>query len=287
MTATTAIGSRRCARRTGQNGSSRSSTCSARRRRGWASRRSRMHSACTARRRRASWGPWPPAASSSATPATRRYRLGPRLVGLAATAVARLPVVSQARPELEQLSAATSETANLAILDRLHVVYVDQVTPAQTVVMASWVGRRSPVHASSSGKVLVAFGDPKLREALLAPAARTAHRAHGRRSRCARPPPARRRPSGVRIEQRRTRSGAGHGGGTGHGRRARDRGGQRCGPVLPVPGSGHPSPGPHRDGNRPGDRPPHGGPNQLVKADPIRGSRPTCGRSGRHRLHRP
>ena len=100
-------------------------------------------------------------------PATRRYRLGPRLVGLAATAVARLPVVSQARPELEQLSAATSETANLAILDRFHVVYVDQVTPAQTVVMASWVGRRSPVHASSSGKVLVAFGDPKLRETLL------------------------------------------------------------------------------------------------------------------------
>ena len=75
-------------------------------------------------------------------------------MGLAATAVARLPVVSQARPELEQLSAATSETANLAILDRFHVVYVDQVTPAQTVVMASWVGRRSPVHASSSGKVL-------------------------------------------------------------------------------------------------------------------------------------
>ena len=100
-------------------------------------------------------------------PTTRRYRLGPRLVGLAATAVARMPVVSQARPELEDLSAATSETANLAILDRFHVVYVDQVTPAQTVVMASWVGRRSPAHASSSGKVLVAFGDPQTREALL------------------------------------------------------------------------------------------------------------------------
>jgi DNA-binding IclR family transcriptional regulator len=88
-------------------------------------------------------------------------------VGLAATAVARLPVVSQARPELEQLSAATSETVNLAILDGFHVVYVDQVTPAQTVVMASWVGRRSPVHASSSGKVLLAFGDPHARQTLL------------------------------------------------------------------------------------------------------------------------
>jgi DNA-binding IclR family transcriptional regulator len=99
--------------------------------------------------------------------ATQRFRLGARMVGLAATAVARLPVVSQARPELEQLSAAASETVNLAILDRFHVVYVDQVTPAQTVVMASWVGRRSPVHASSSGKVLLAWGDPRARQALL------------------------------------------------------------------------------------------------------------------------
>jgi DNA-binding IclR family transcriptional regulator len=100
-------------------------------------------------------------------PGSKAYRLGARLVGLAATAVARLPVVSQARPELEWLSAQTSETANLAILDGHHVVYVDQVTPAQTVVMASWVGRRSPVHASSSGKVMMAWGDPRSREALL------------------------------------------------------------------------------------------------------------------------
>jgi DNA-binding IclR family transcriptional regulator len=100
-------------------------------------------------------------------PLTLRYRLGVRVLGLAAAAVARLPVVSQARPELEQLSAATLETVNLAILDRFHVVYVDQVTPAQTVVMASWIGRRSPVHASSSGKVLLAWSDPRTREALL------------------------------------------------------------------------------------------------------------------------
>ena len=101
---------------------------------------------------------------------TQRFRIGARIVGLAAAAVDRLPVVSQARPQLEHLSAVTSETANLAIRDGFHVVYVDQVTPAQTVVMASWVGRRSPVHASSSGKVLVAFGDPTLQESVLAQA---------------------------------------------------------------------------------------------------------------------
>jgi len=99
-------------------------------------------------------------------PGSKRYRIGARVVGLAAAMVDRLPVVSQARPQLEHLSAATSETANLAIRDGFHVVYVDQVTPAQTVVMASWVGRRSPVHASSSGKVLIAFGDPSLGDAV-------------------------------------------------------------------------------------------------------------------------
>ncbi len=96
-----------------------------------------------------------------------RYRLGARIVGLAASAVARLPVVSQARPELEHLSMISSETSNLSILDGTHVIYVDQVTPAQTVVMASWVGRRSPAHASSSGKVILAFSDPGLRAAVL------------------------------------------------------------------------------------------------------------------------
>ena len=98
---------------------------------------------------------------------TYRYRLGARIVGLAAGAVARLPVVSQARPELEQLSVMSSETANLSILDGTHVVYVDQVTPPQTVVMASWVGRRSPAHASSSGKAMLAFGGPRIREKVL------------------------------------------------------------------------------------------------------------------------
>jgi DNA-binding IclR family transcriptional regulator len=95
------------------------------------------------------------------------YRLGARFVGLAAGAVMRLPVVSQARPELEALAALASETVNLAVLDGTHVIYVDQVMPAQSVVMASWVGRRSPAHASSSGKVLLAFGEARVRERVL------------------------------------------------------------------------------------------------------------------------
>jgi DNA-binding IclR family transcriptional regulator len=100
-------------------------------------------------------------------PETRRYRLGAGIVSLASAAMVDLGVVSQARPELERLSASTAETVNLAILEGRHVVYVDQVAPRQAVVMANWVGRRSPAHASSSGKVLLAFGDDRVREAVL------------------------------------------------------------------------------------------------------------------------
>jgi DNA-binding IclR family transcriptional regulator len=93
-------------------------------------------------------------------------------VSIAGGAVHRLRLVSQARAELEQLTALTSETSNLAVLDRFHVLYVDQVTPRESVVIASWVGRRSPVHASSSGKVMLAFGDEHLvREVLARPLA--------------------------------------------------------------------------------------------------------------------
>jgi DNA-binding IclR family transcriptional regulator len=89
------------------------------------------------------------------------------LLRYAGVALMGLDTVSQARPELEALSARTRETANLAVLDGFDVVYVDQVTGSHAVVTANWVGLRRPAHASSSGKVLLAFGDETVVEALL------------------------------------------------------------------------------------------------------------------------
>ena len=47
------------------------------------------------------------------------------------------------------------------------VVYIDQVTGTQSIVAVSWVGRRTPVHCASNGKVLLAFMDEPERERLL------------------------------------------------------------------------------------------------------------------------
>ena len=95
------------------------------------------------------------------------YRLGVGLLRYVGVALTGLETVSQARPVLEELSARTRETANLAVLDRLDVVYVDQVTGSHAVVTVNWVGLRRPAHASSSGKVLLAFGSDAVVERLL------------------------------------------------------------------------------------------------------------------------
>lgn len=99
--------------------------------------------------------------------ATGKYRIGVGLIRLAGSAKAGLDVVHQARPVLEELSDRTTETVNLGVIDEDAVLYVDQVTGGHAIVMANWVGRRSPVHCSSSGKVLLAFGEEAQQERIL------------------------------------------------------------------------------------------------------------------------
>ena len=100
-------------------------------------------------------------------PLTDKYRLGIGVVRLAAATVGRLDLVQQARPVLEQLAERTGETVNLAILDGEWAVNIDQVTGASAVVSVSWVGKRTPLHATSSGKVLLAHAPAEVRERVL------------------------------------------------------------------------------------------------------------------------
>ncbi|TMK85424.1 MAG: IclR family transcriptional regulator [Actinobacteria bacterium] len=89
-------------------------------------------------------------------PVTDKYRLGFGVVRLAAVATAGLDLVRQARPVLERLAEETGETVNLAVLDGDRVVNIDQITAPHLVVNVNWVGKRTPLHCSSNGKVLLA-----------------------------------------------------------------------------------------------------------------------------------
>jgi DNA-binding IclR family transcriptional regulator len=97
-------------------------------------------------------------------PVTNRYSVGAAVARLAAAASDSLPRL--ARPHLEELSRDTGETVSLALPRRLQLVYVDQVQ-APHVMAADWLGRAVPLHATSTGKALLAFLPPAELEAAL------------------------------------------------------------------------------------------------------------------------
>jgi len=86
-----------------------------------------------------------------------KYRLGLGLLRLAGATSARLDVVQEARPLCKQLAAATSETVNLATLSGNSALYLDQVAGPSALQPHNWVGQHIPLHATSNGKVLMAW----------------------------------------------------------------------------------------------------------------------------------
>jgi IclR family acetate operon transcriptional repressor len=98
-------------------------------------------------------------------PAGGRYSVGYALVALAAGA-GHEPLVRRAHPHLRALAEGCAETASLAVPRRLQLVYVDQVQ-APHVMAANWLGRPTPLHATSTGKAFLAsLDDDELAAAL-------------------------------------------------------------------------------------------------------------------------
>ena len=96
-------------------------------------------------------------------PTTRRYGLGPAVLGLAAAYRERLDIRLLALETMQELSEATRETATLSIRNGDTRVYVDQVTPNREVKMTVPLGGHFPLHAGSSSKAFLAFIDERER----------------------------------------------------------------------------------------------------------------------------
>lgn len=96
-----------------------------------------------------------------------KYRIGIGLVRLAGATSARLDVVQQSRPVCQELAAETGETVNVAVLVEGAAHYVFQVAGSAALQPQNWVGRRIPLHATSSGKVLLAGQQEELLASLV------------------------------------------------------------------------------------------------------------------------
>jgi len=92
-----------------------------------------------------------------------RYRLGFGIVRLAGGATARLEFHQYNRPICLRLAEETGETVNMAIRDGRHAINIEQVMGSSAVTTVNWVGQRTPLHATSSGKVFLAhLPEPEL-----------------------------------------------------------------------------------------------------------------------------
>ncbi|MET8815474.1 IclR family transcriptional regulator [Streptomyces sp. NPDC004549] len=97
-----------------------------------------------------------------------KYYLGAGVLRLAGAAAVRLDISQEGVPVCREVADELGETVNIAVLDDDAAVNIMQARGTASVTAQNWLGRRSPLHATSSGKVLLAHLPPTLREGLLA-----------------------------------------------------------------------------------------------------------------------
>src|SRR5918997_3224487 len=98
----------------------------------------------------------------------REVRVGFRMWGLAARAAPTRSLREAAMPYLEDLHAVVGHHVQLAVLDGEDVIFLERLSARDAVVNFSRIAGRLPLHVSSSGTVLLAFGPQELQERVLA-----------------------------------------------------------------------------------------------------------------------
>jgi DNA-binding IclR family transcriptional regulator len=96
-----------------------------------------------------------------------KYRLGFGIVRLAGATTAQLDLAQESRRACEALAAVLDETVNVAILDEDRAINITQVRGGGAIVAHNWVGQRTPLHATSSGKILLAYAEDPVRDKVL------------------------------------------------------------------------------------------------------------------------
>jgi DNA-binding IclR family transcriptional regulator len=96
-----------------------------------------------------------------------KYSLGFGVVRLASAVSGQLDVSRQAAPVCDRLAIEIGETMNVAVLEEHYAVHVSQRFGPSAVTTHNWVGQLTPLHATASGKVLLAHVNGERRSSLL------------------------------------------------------------------------------------------------------------------------
>jgi DNA-binding IclR family transcriptional regulator len=86
-----------------------------------------------------------------------RYTFTAKLLELASRSLGCLGVREPAAPFLRTLMQKTGLTVHLGVIAQNEVVLIDKVAPAASQQLATWVGKRMPIHCTGLGKALMAY----------------------------------------------------------------------------------------------------------------------------------
>lgn len=86
-----------------------------------------------------------------------RFSIGLGMLRFAGAATGRLDIVQVGNPVCEELAERLGETVNVAVLNSSDAINVSQALGTSAVAAQNWIGQRTPLHATASGKVLLAY----------------------------------------------------------------------------------------------------------------------------------
>ena len=96
-----------------------------------------------------------------------RIRLGMRLWELALRGSTALRLRQAALPHMETVQAEIREHTQLAVLEREEALFLERLSHPEAGANITRIAGRLPLHASSSGLVLLAHAEPAFRERIL------------------------------------------------------------------------------------------------------------------------
>ena len=88
-----------------------------------------------------------------------KYQLGFGVIRLAGATTARMSLPREGKQVCRRLAGELGETVNIAVLDGDAIINIAQEQGSSSITAQNWVGRRTAPHATSSGKVLLAWAE--------------------------------------------------------------------------------------------------------------------------------
>lgn len=96
-----------------------------------------------------------------------KYQIGLGIVRLAGAATGRMDLAKLGNQTCQGLADSLGETVNIAVADGGIAINISQAVGSASITAQNWTGRRTPLHATSSGKVLLAYMPPAQRRDML------------------------------------------------------------------------------------------------------------------------